>query len=275
MLYVSYSNGYKTGSWTTRLSSPHPTYDGSLHFNPEFAKSEELGYKSELIDHRLRLNLAAFHTKYDNIQLNSQQGISPTIVNAGDATIYGFEAEAQAVVSGGLSLNASAGYTHAKYDRLNQVIDNGYLLTLNSCPEKDPNAPAPTAITATYGNGVCELPKTPKFKGFFGPQYAFNLPNSAGLLLDADVTYITKEYNDIGNTWQLARPAMSLFNASITYQAPSRQWEVAVGGINLSDKRYVVSGQNQGGVAVIDASYNAPREWYATFRYRPEFGAGK
>jgi iron complex outermembrane receptor protein len=275
MLYASYSKGYKTGSWTTRLSSPHPTYDNSLHFNPEFAKSEELGYKSELIDHRLRLNLAAFHTKYDNIQLNSQQGISPTIVNAGDATIYGFEVEAQAVVGGGLSINASAGYTHAKYDRLNQVIDNGYLLTLNSCPEKDPNAPAPTAIPATYHNGVCELPKTPKFKGFFGPQYAFNLPNSAGLLLDADVTYITKEYNDIGNTWQLARPAMSLFNASVTYQAPSRQWEVAVGGINLSDKRYVVSGQNQGGVAVIDASYNAPREWYATFRYRPEFGGGK
>lgn len=271
MLYASYSKGYKTGSWTTRLSSPHPTYDDTLHFNPEFAKSEELGYKSELIDHRLRLNLAAFHTKYDNIQLNSQQGISPTIVNAGDATIYGFEAEAQAVVGGGFSFNASAGYTHAKYDRLNKVVDNGYLLSLSSCPERDPNAPPPTAVPAGYHNGPCELPKTPKFKGFLGPQYAFNLPNSGGLLLNADVTYITREFNDIGNTWQLARPAMSLYNASITYQAPSRQWEVAVGGINLSDKRYVVSGQNQGGVAVIDASYNPPREWYATFRYRPEF----
>jgi iron complex outermembrane receptor protein len=289
MLYVSYSKGYKTGSWTTRLSSPHPTYDDTLHFNPEFAKSEELGYKSELIDHRLRLNLAAFHTKYDNIQLNSQQGISPTIVNAGDATIYGFEVEAQAIVGGGFSVNASAGYTHAKYDRLNEVLDNGYLLTNYSCPESSPNAPPPysvaptdsraaalagqTAVAQAFSNGQCQLPKTPKFKGFFGPQYAFSLPTSAGLLLDADVTYITKEYNDIGNTWQLARPAMSLFNASITYQAPSRQWEVAVGGINLSNKRYVVSGQNQGGVAVIDASYNAPREWYATFRYRPEFGS--
>src|SRR5882757_2194572 len=29
MLYASYSKGYKTGSWTTRLSSPHPTYDDS------------------------------------------------------------------------------------------------------------------------------------------------------------------------------------------------------------------------------------------------------
>jgi iron complex outermembrane receptor protein len=291
MLYASYSKGYKTGSWTTRLSSPHPTYDDTLHFNPEFATSEELGYKSELIDHRLRLNLAAFHTKYDNIQLNSQQGISPTIVNAGDATIYGFEVEAQALIGGGFSVNASAGYTHAKYDRLNDVIDNGYLLTSYSCPESSPNAPAPfsvptgasnavaqagqTAVAQSFRNGQCQLPKTPKFKGFVGPQYAFSLPTGAGLLLNADVTYITQEYNDIGNTWQLARPGMSLFNASVTYQAPGKQWEVAVGGTNLSDKRYVVSGQNQGGVAVIDASYNAPREWYATFRYRPEFGAAR
>jgi len=288
MLYASYSKGYKTGSWTTRLSSPHPTYDDTLHFNPEFAKSEELGYKSQLADHRLRLNMAAFHTKYDNIQLNSQQGISPTIVNAGDATIYGFEVEAEAIVGGGFSVNASAGYTHAKYDRLNDVIDNGYLLTNYSCPEGSPSAPSPyaappgasnavalagqTAVAQSFRNGQCQLPKTPKFKGFIGPQYAVNLPGNAGILLNADVTYVTKEYNDIGNTWQIARPAMSLFNASVTYQAPSRQWEVALGGNNLSDKRYVVSGQNQGGVAVIDASYNAPREWYATFRYRPEFG---
>ncbi|MDB6091412.1 MAG: TonB-dependent receptor, partial [Gammaproteobacteria bacterium] len=279
------------GSWTTRLSSPHPTYDASLHFNPEFARSEELGFKSELVDHRLRLNMAAFHTKYDNIQLNSQQGISPTIVNAGDATIYGFEVEAEALVAGGFSINASAGYTHARYDRLNNVVDNGYLLTKNSCPESSPTAPAPyspppgssnavalagqTGVAQSFSNGQCELPKTPKFKSYLGPQYRFRLPNQGGVVLNADWTYITKEFNDIGNTWQLARPAMSLVNASATYQAPDGQWELAVGGLNVTDKRYIVTGQNQGGVAVIDASYNAPREWYATFRYRPAFGGGK
>jgi hypothetical protein len=37
MIYGSWSKGFKTGSWTTRLSSPHPTYDASLHFDPEKA----------------------------------------------------------------------------------------------------------------------------------------------------------------------------------------------------------------------------------------------
>lgn len=274
MLYASYSQGFKTGSWTTRLSNPHPTYDSSLHFDPETADAVELGFKSELLEHRVRLNLAAFHTKYDNIQLNSQIGISPTVVNAGNATIYGAEAELQAVLGGGLSVNASAGYTHAAYDSLNNVGDNGYALTLHSCPERDPNAAAPTGNGATQEqNGVCELPKTPKFKSNLGPQYVFNLPNAAALQFNADWTYVTHEFNDIGNTWQLERPAMSLVNASGTYRAPSGSWELAVGGINITDKRYVVSGQNQGGVAVIDASYNAPAEWYVTFRFHPTFGA--
>jgi iron complex outermembrane receptor protein len=273
MLYASYSQGYKTGSWTTRLSDPNPTYNSSLFFKPEFAKSEELGFKSELAEHRVRLNLALFHTKYDDIQLNSQIGISPTIVNAGDATIYGAEAEMQALLGGGFSFNLSAGYTHAAYNTLNDVVDNGYHLTLNSCPERDPNAVAPSGNAATQEqNGACNLPKTPKFKSNLGPQYVVTLPNAAALQFNADWTYVTTEYNDIGNTWQLARPSMSLVNASATYRAPSGVWELAVGGVNVTNKRYVTYGQNQGGVAVIDATYNPPAEWFATFRFHPTFG---
>jgi outer membrane receptor protein involved in Fe transport len=171
-------------------------------------------------------------------------------------------------------VNLTAGYTHAAYNSLNNVVDNGYHLTLNSCPERDPNSGAPPATAAAQiQNGSCDLPKTPKFKSNLGPQYIFNLPNSGALQFNADWTYVTTEYNDIGNTWQLARPTMSLFNASGTYKAPNGFWELAIGGVNISDKRYVVYGQNQGGVAVIDATYNPPAEWYATLRFHPSFGA--
>jgi iron complex outermembrane receptor protein len=233
----------------------------------------------------MRSNAALFHTKYDNIQLNSQVGVSPTIVNAGDATIYGAEEELEWLIGQGLSLTGSAGYTHAAYDTLNDVTDNGYLLTKNSCPESSSNAPAPAviptgatlaqaralqqAVANSFQNGVCELPKTPKFKAYIGPQYIVNLPNTAQLQFNADVTYTTHEFNDIGNTWQLERPDMTMVNASLTYRTPSKQWDFVVGGTNISDRRYVVSGQNQGGLPVIDASYSPPREWYATFRFKP------
>jgi iron complex outermembrane recepter protein len=256
MFYASWSKGYKTGSWTTRLSAPHPVFDPSLDFDPEFAKAYEIGMKSELLDRRLRLNLAAFHTDYQGIQLNSQQGISPTLVNAGDARIAGFEAEAEAVFGNGFVINSAFGYADAKYERLNNVVDNGAPLTLDSCP-----------LRTSDPNDACDLPKTPKYKFYIGPQYTFKAGSAGGsVTLLADYTYTSKLFNDLGNEELLKRDSTNLVNASVTYASPDDKWSVSLGGTNLTDERYIVSGQNQGGVAVIDAVYSRPREWYATFR---------
>jgi iron complex outermembrane receptor protein len=255
MLYASWSKGYKTGSWTTRLSAPHPVFDPSLDFDPEFAKAYEVGMKSELFDRKLRLNLAAFHTDYSGIQLNSQQGISPTVVNAGDARIAGFEAEAEWVAGNGFVINSAFGFTDAKYERLNNVLDNGAPLTLNSCP-----------LRLSDPNDVCDLPKTPKYKFYFGPQYSMGLSGGGSITFNADYTYTAKLFNDLGNEELLKRDATNVVNASITYAAQDDKWALTFGGTNISDERYIVSGQNQGGVAVIDAVFSRPREWFATFR---------
>ena len=257
MLYASYSEGYKTGGWTTRLSSPHPTYDDELFFGPEDATAQELGLKMELFDKQLRLNLAAFHTDYEGIQLNSQIGISPTVVNAGDARIYGFEAEAAAVIGSGFSFNASFGYADAEYTRLNNVGDNGVPLTLDSCPSRtsDPN-------------NACNLPKTPEWKAYFGPQFVANLANGSALQFNVDWTHTDELFNDLGNTEALKRDATDLVNAAITFKAADDQWEFVVGGTNLTDERYAVTGQLQGGTVRLTKSYNRPVEWFATIRVK-------
>src|SRR5690606_36122178 len=108
----SFSQGYKTGGWTTRLSNPlfeAPT------FGEEKAESWEIGVKSTLIERRLQLNAAAFSTKYEGIQLNFQEGVSPTVQNAGDARIKGFEVELQAAPVDMFTVTASAGYLDATY----------------------------------------------------------------------------------------------------------------------------------------------------------------
>jgi iron complex outermembrane receptor protein len=246
MIYGSWSKGFKTGSWTTRLSNPHPTYDATLHFDPEKATSEEIGIKSELFERRMRLNIAGFHTKYRNIQLNSQQGISPTFLNAGDARIWGFEVEAQAVVNSMLSVNSSLGYLDAKYTRVAPGVgDNGVNIT--------------TAF---------KLPKTPELKFNIGPQVSFDLANNGKAQVNLDYTHTSTVYNDLGNTRLLRRPVIDEFNLSGTYKSPDGRWEITTGVTNLTDKRYVVTGQNQGGVAVVFATYNRPREWFATLRAR-------
>ena len=277
MIYGSWSKGFKSGSWTTRLSVPNTVYNDSLHFNPEHATTEEIGIKSEWFDRRLRLNLAGFHTDYQGIQLNSQIGPSPTIVNAGNARIWGAEAEADAILGHGLSFSASLGYADAKYTSIgytdsagvhHDVTDNGFVLSLSSCPERLPyTGPGSRFANPTAQNGACALPKTPKLKIYAGPQYLMDLGDHGALQFNLDWTYTSTLYNDIGNVAELTRPHTNIINASVTYKGPKDHWELSVGGTNLTNQRYVVSGQWQGAISVIDAVYSDPTEWYATFRF--------
>ena len=116
MGYVSYSEGFKSGGWTTRLSFPHttieanpPTNPDRLDFDEETATTYEAGVKSELFDRRLLLNGAVFFSDYENIQSLVQQGISPVFANVGDGEISGLEVEFTGLVTDNLTLTGSLG----------------------------------------------------------------------------------------------------------------------------------------------------------------------
>jgi iron complex outermembrane receptor protein len=132
MVYASYAEAFKSGGYTTRLSIPTP---GNVppRFGPEEAKTYEVGVKSQFLDRRLQLNLAAFSTDYTNLQVVVVRGISPFIENAGAARIRGFEAELQAVPIERIRLSASLGYVDAQYTRLDPDvsfgIDNAFVNT--------------------------------------------------------------------------------------------------------------------------------------------------
>ena len=89
--YASYARSFKSGGFNTRYNAPPP---GNLPvpFDEEKVDSFELGAKLD-IGRRFRLNLAAFHADYDDIQLIFRQGVVPLLFNAGEATIRGLEAE--------------------------------------------------------------------------------------------------------------------------------------------------------------------------------------
>jgi iron complex outermembrane receptor protein len=243
MAYVSWSKGYKTGGWTTRLTNPQLL---AQPFGEETATTWEAGFKSKLLDRRLQLNGSAFQTQYDGIQLNFQQGTSPTIRNAGDAKIKGVEFEAVAVPMEGLTLNASVGYLHARYTD----VLAGVLAV---------SGPNPFQAGTFVG---APLPKTPKWKINVSPRYEFKLANGGSITAIGDWTYTSSIWNNAQRTYLLKRPAVQVVNASLAYADPGGAWTFTVGGTNLTDKRYLTTGNENIAAGAIFGTYSRPREAY-------------
>jgi iron complex outermembrane receptor protein len=111
-----------------------------LPYDPETVKAYELGVKSELLDRRVALNLAAFYTDYSNIQQSTNIPTPPgsanpqetVVTNGAKAKLKGFEADLTARPAPGFTLRASLGYTDSGFRGLvvNQPI-GGALRTVD------------------------------------------------------------------------------------------------------------------------------------------------
>jgi iron complex outermembrane recepter protein len=230
LTYATYSQGFKSGGWTTRATVPILS---APVFNPEKADTFEIGVKGQFLDRKLQTNIAGYFTKYKDLQVTVYSGISPVTVNAAQADIKGIEAEVILVPTDPLTLSATLGYTDAKYTR------------------KD----AGTILGDKFIN-------TPKFAASFNVDYIAPLSSGASVLVHGDYSYKSSIARDGENTPELITPATNQLGALVSYRAASKNWHADVGVTNLTDERFIVSGQNQSGIGYIGGTYNRPREWY-------------
>jgi iron complex outermembrane receptor protein len=240
MAYAGYSRGFKSGGWTTRV--PNPILSATLaEFKPEKADTFEVGVKSQFFNDHLRLNLAAFDTLYKDIQLNEQEGPAPFLKNAGTARILGTELEASWAVAHGFTIQSAIGYMDAHYT--STLPDT--LIPLNT-----------------------PLPKTPKWKASLGPQYILDFEGDKSLRFVGNYTFTSTMTNDTLATPLLTRPNTEILDLSVAYATSGGKYEVILGGSNVTDKRYVVTGQDQVAGGQVQATFNAPAEWYLRLRVK-------
>lgn len=121
LLYASVSSGYKAGGFNRGASQ--------AIYNPETVISYELGTKTRAFDDRLRLNLSAFYYDYKGLQLaqvESQPGgvIENITRNAASASVWGLEAEGEAILWRNGRLTFAAGYLSAEFDDFPNVLDD-------------------------------------------------------------------------------------------------------------------------------------------------------
>jgi iron complex outermembrane receptor protein len=95
--------------------------DVAFEGSPSVAESEtinsfEVGTKTDLLNDTLRLNVAAFYYQIDDIQFSAIGGgaNNTALINADKGTGYGFEIDAQYLVTDNLTLTAGYSYNHTE-----------------------------------------------------------------------------------------------------------------------------------------------------------------
>ena len=114
-MYAKWGSAYRAGGANSRSLIYRS-------FGPETVKTSEIGFKSEFLDRRARLNLAAYDTRYKDVQIdfsaqNHVAGVTigtlETVNAPGIGKIRGFEADLTIMPVDGLTLSASYAYTDA------------------------------------------------------------------------------------------------------------------------------------------------------------------
>ncbi|HTH28488.1 MAG TPA: TonB-dependent receptor, partial [Sphingobium sp.] len=118
-VYAKASSGYLSGG-----------VFGGVAFQPETVIQYEAGVKSD-ISRNIRVNLAAFHTDYSDLQVpgfyplpNNPNVNAYYIKNVASAKVDGIEAEVTVVPFDGLTLNANYGYSNFRYIQKPAGLDN-------------------------------------------------------------------------------------------------------------------------------------------------------
>lgn len=243
MAYATYSQGYKTGGWTTRLSNPLPIE--LTEFEEEDATTYEVGFKSRFADNRVQLNAAGFYTEYDGIQLNFQQGISPTLQNAGDAEIWGAEVDIEALLTDQFSVQASVGWLDTEYVAIADAVTA---------------ASGPTSYQAGIIVGA-ELPKAPEWQLNVAPRYRTPL-GDGDFILQANFSYASEAWNNTERVLLTQRDEIFLGDIIVTYEFNDKPFTVSAGVKNVGDERYLVTGNSNTAAGSISGTYNRGREWF-------------
>jgi iron complex outermembrane receptor protein len=253
MAYVSTSTGFKGGG-----VNPRPFNAGQvISFNPETLTNYEAGVKTDFLDRRLRVNLTAFYSKIEQVQipvLACPDSPCAARLNAGDADSKGVELELVAKPVQGLTVDGSYSYLNFHYTSLNPNAE--YPTNPGGATESDPPAGAP------------------RTKYTVGAQYDVPLGTAGSLSPRVDVIYQGDIY--VSPTVLGAppvrtltfTPSYTLVNARLTWSNVAKNLDVSLEGLNLTNEYYYLSvfDLRGAGAGFYKGLPGTPREWAITVK---------
>ncbi|MBW7945617.1 MAG: TonB-dependent receptor [Sphingomonadaceae bacterium] len=213
MVYGLFSRGYRGGGFNGR---PSTLSAATVPYDPETVDNFELGFKSEMLDRRLRLNVSAFLMKYDDKQEDVDvptpgigTGRENRTLNAASAEMKGIEADLTAQITENFTLSANLGYLDAKY--------KDFLADTNNDGVVDDNS-------------ALKLRRAPKWTWAVSANYEAEIGPGTGWI-QADLHYLGAHEITFLNNPAFHNKAQYLMDASLNYRIDRTQ--ISVFGRNL------------------------------------------
>ncbi|MDJ0928490.1 MAG: TonB-dependent receptor [Gammaproteobacteria bacterium] len=253
--YASYSEGYKSGGYTQRIFPPEPSLPD---FDPEFAKSYEIGFKFDGWEDRLRLNFAAFFTEYEDLQLlvADPSRVGPFVDNAGDAEIWGIEIEAVLTPGGGWVLTGALGYNEPDRTRVSGQVQG---ITEDSRFEHISDWTANAQAYYEIGLGEWGF-LTPRVEWSFRSEYGTNANN-----VPRDGAPVAPGFGDLSfgvPNPQLREDDLHLLHVSVRWDVRDSGLALSTGVTNLTDEEYRVFGNFQDSFGFTQETFHRGREFF-------------
>jgi iron complex outermembrane receptor protein len=234
LTYVSVNRGVKGGGFTAPLFPVFINDLSALSFKPEELTSYEVGVKSEFLDHKLRVNGAAYYYDYKDYQaLIYTVSLEQLIVNA-DATHKGAELELEWAPSEAWRFSTGVAYVDAivkDVDTRGSGVKGDYVP--GNAPRWTANAMA--RYTVPVGGG----------------QLAFQV----------DGNYLSSFWFNLSDNPAVRQSAYGLANARVAYTPAGGKFEIGVSLENLADKHYGTMGFDNTSINGLAQVYPGMPRW--------------
>ncbi len=212
--YLRSGRAQRSGGWNLPVSTA-----ADAPFRPETLTDVELGIKLDLPGHIGRINADVFSGHYNEMQrlLAQLAGGTPVtdVINAGKARVSGVEFDGQVYLAQPWMVQATFGYTDAKYLQFTQ-----------------PGTGADLSGNRFY--------MTPKVTASLASSYDIALP-SGHLRLRGDYAWRDAVQFNVINDANNAG-SVGLLGARAAYTSGDEHWEIALFGTNLLDRQYAYIG---------------------------------
>lgn len=266
LLYASYSSGYKSGG--INLNGNPAT---NAVYDPEFNDVFEVGIKSQ-ISNRFRINAAAFHNDYTDIQVQTFGAAGAELRNAAEATITGFEVEGLLLLTDSFELNFALGTLDAEFDSFifvppAQPVPPVGFPPPNANPAQPPAAP-PTPVDYA-GN---PLSRSPELTFALGAQQRFSVGNDgSSITIRADYYYQDEQVFSPDALPDVTADSYDNLDLRLRWNKGDATWSAEAYLTNATDEDQILDILRSipflaGGVDL--TTYRPPRQWGVRVGYR-------